>query len=110
MKKVQVLGLVFLIAQPAWALTTLKQVQISNGTQIDLLFDGRISKNQIRTEFFGDVVQINLMDVSVYPAKISTVSGGPLTKIFAYQYAPKLVRCRLSVKGKAEEFRNRLSI
>lgn len=97
-----------LSATEAFATTALKQVQVSNGSQIDLLFDGKVSRNQIKTEFFNDIIQISLTDVSVYPAKISSVNGGSLTKIFAYQYAPKLVRCRLSVKGKAEDYRNRL--
>jgi flagellar biogenesis protein FliO len=88
---------------------TLKQVQAS-GSQIDLLFDGKVTKNQIRTEFFNDVIQLSLNDVSVYPAKISSVNGGNLVKIFAYQYAPRLVRCRLTVKGKAEDYKNRLQL
>ncbi|MFL5815739.1 MAG: flagellar biosynthetic protein FliO [Bdellovibrionia bacterium] len=92
------------------AMTTLKQVQVSNGSQIDLLFDGKVGKSQARTEFFNDVIQISLNDVSVYPAKISSVNGGPLVKIFAYQYAPKLVRCRLTVNGKAEDYKDRLQI
>ncbi len=90
--------------------TTLKQVQVNNGSQVDLLFDGRIGKNQIRTEFFNDVIQIILSDAAVYPAKISSVQGGDLTKIFAYQYAPKLVRCRLTVKGKAESYKDKIQI
>jgi flagellar biogenesis protein FliO len=94
----------------AKALTILKQVQVANGSEISLLFDGKIDKKQIRTEFFNDIIQLNLTDVSVYPAKISSVGGAALTKIFAYQYAPKLVRCRLSVKGKADDFKNRLVV
>jgi len=92
------------------AAITLKQVQVANGSQIDLIFDGAVTKKQIETEFFNDIVQISLKDTSVYPAKISSVSGGNITKIFAYQYAPKLVRCRLSVKGKAENYKNQISI
>jgi flagellar biogenesis protein FliO len=98
------------ICSPAHATSTLKQVQVSNGSQVDLLFDSKISKSQIKTEFFNDVIQISLHDVSVYPAKISSVSGGSLTKVFAYQYAPKLVRCRFSVKGKAESYKNKLQL
>jgi flagellar biogenesis protein FliO len=94
----------------AHAISTLKQVQVTNGSEIDLLFDSKVSKSQIKTEFFNDVIQISLMDVSVYPAKISSVSGGNITKIFAYQYAPKLVRCRLTVKGKAESFKDKIQI
>jgi flagellar biogenesis protein FliO len=94
----------------AHAVTSLKQVQISNGSQIDLLFDGKVQKGQIRTEFINDIIQLSISDVSVYPAKISSVNGGSLTKIFAYQYAPKLVRCRLTVKGKAESYKDKFDV
>ena len=94
----------------AHASLNLKQVQVSGGARVDLLFDGRISRSQIKTEFFNDIIQLSLSDAAVYPAKISSISGGDLTKIFAYQYAPRLVRCRLSVKGKADDFKNRLII
>lgn len=97
-------------ADPALALTTLKQVQVSNGSQIDLLFDGKISKGQLKTEYFNDIIQISMTDVAVYPAKISSINGGDLTKVFAYQYAPRLVRCRISVRGKAEEYKDRFKI
>ena len=97
-------------ADPALALTTLKQVQVSNGSQIDLLFDGKISKGQLKTEYFNDIIQISMTDVAVYPAKISSINGGDLTKVFAYQYAPKLVRCRISVRGKAEDYKDRFKV
>ncbi len=87
-------------------LTTLKQVQITNGSQVDLLFDGKVSKDQIRVEFFNDIIQVSLTDAAVYPAKISSVNGDTMTKIFAYQYAPRLVRCRISVNGKADDFKD----
>jgi flagellar protein FliO/FliZ len=99
-----------LAAPAAHAVTALRQVQVSNGSQIDLLFDGKVQKSQIRTEFVNDIIQLSIQDVSVYPAKISAVNGASLTKIFAYQYAPRLVRCRLTVKGKAEDFRDKLEI
>lgn len=99
-----------LAAPVAYAVTSLKQVQVSNGSQIDLLFDAKVQKSQIRTEFVNDIIQLSIQDVSVYPAKISAVNGASLTKIFAYQYAPKLVRCRLTVKGKAEDFKDKLEI
>lgn len=99
------------LSQDAFAANaTLKKVQITDGTRVDLLFDQKISPKQIRTEFFGDIIQVSLTDVSVYPAKINSVSGADLTKVFAYQYAPKLTRCRLSVKGTAEAFKDRFEI
>lgn len=105
-----VLGLSTLCASQAFAVTTLKKVQITDGSQIDLLFDGKVTPNQIRTEYFNDIIQVSLTDVSVYPAKINSISGSELTKVFAYQYAPKLVRCRLTVKGKAESFQDRVTV
>ncbi len=105
--------IVFLSSVAAYAapgLINIKNVQISEGSQVDLLLDGKISPSQIRTEFVNDIVQLSLSDVSVYPAKISSVSGGDLSKIFVYQYAPKLVRFRLTVKGKAENYQKRISV
>ncbi len=97
-------------AGQAHALTTLRKVQVTDGSQIDLLFDGKISQKQIQTEFFNDIIQISLTDVSVYPAKIMAVQGMDLTKVFAYQYSPKLVRCRLTVNGKAEDYQGRFKV
>lgn len=94
----------------AWAITSLKKVQVTDGSQIDFFFDGKINPSQIKTEFQNDIIQLSLEDVSVYPAKIFSVSGMELTKVFAYQYAPKLVRCRLTVKGKAEDYQGRVVV
>lgn len=88
----------------------LKKVQITGGDRVELVFDGKIESNQIKTEFVRDIVQLSLSNVSVYPAKVSLVSGSDLTKVFAYQYSPNLVRARFSVKGDAEEYRNRIQI
>jgi flagellar biogenesis protein FliO len=104
--KLVVLAGIGFASTSAFALTTLKQVQVTNGSQVDLLFDGKIKPAQIRTEFFNDTIQVSLTDAAVYPAKISSVNGDALTKIFAYQYAPKLVRCRITVKGKAEDYKD----
>src|SRR5258708_1989943 len=100
----------FFGARPSFALTTLKKVQVTDHSQVDLIFDDKVYARQIKTEFVNDIIQLSLNDVSVYPAKITSISGAELTKVFAYQYAPKLVRCRFSVKGKADDFKNRISI
>ncbi|MEK6706288.1 MAG: flagellar biosynthetic protein FliO [Bdellovibrionota bacterium] len=101
-------------AGDAHAAVGLKQVQVANGsnngTQVDLLFDGKISKGQIKTEFLNDVIQLSLSDVSVYPAKILSVNGQNLVKVFAYQYAPNIVRCRLTVNGKSDQYKNKFRI
>jgi len=94
----------------AGRLITLKQVQATDESQVSILFDGKISASQIQTDYFNDIVQLSLKDVSVYPAKISSVNSAVLSKIFAYQYAPKLVRCRFTVKGRAEALKDKLKI
>jgi hypothetical protein len=102
--------LVALTTPSALAVTALKKVQVGDGQQLFLMFDSKISQGQIKTEFFNDTVQLSLNDVSVYPAKIFSVGGPDLTKVFAYQYAPKLVRCRLTLKGDAESYKERVSV
>lgn len=93
----------------SYALSTLKQVQVGSG-RIDLLFDGKVGPDQIRTEFFNDIIQLSLTDAAVYPAKISSINGQSVLKLFAYQYAPKLVRCRFTVRGKAEDYRESIEV
>ncbi len=106
-----VLGLVSSI--PSFGALNLKQVQVGNSphsSEVTLLFDGKIDKNKVKLEFFNDIVQLSLSDVAVYPAKIFSVNSNVLAKVFAYQYAPDLVRCRLTIKGKAENFKDRIRL
>lgn len=98
------------IAIPAWGATTLKQVQALEGGRVELLFDGKVKGDQIQADFFGETIQLTFKDAAVYPAKISNLNGHSVTKVFAYQYAPRVVRCRLSVRGNAEDYRSRLQI
>ncbi len=88
----------------------LKKVNIVNGNQIDLLFDAKVEPGQVKTDFVRDNIQLSLANTSVYPAKVSMVSGSDLTKVFAYQYSPALVRARFTVKGDASEYANRLQV
>ena len=104
-----ILGFLF-FSNYASALTTLKKIQVKENSKIDLFFDKTVSKKQVNIEYFNDVVQFSISDVSIYPAKIIPVSGKELSKVFAYQYGPKLVRCRLSVKGVAEKYKNRFQM
>jgi len=97
-------------AADARALTTLKKIQITDGARVDLFFDAKVSSGQVRTEFVNDIIQLSLEDVSIYPAKITSIAGADLTKVFAYQYTPKLVRARFTVKGKAESYKGRLTL
>ena len=103
-----------LLVNPAFAadksLVNIKQVQVSDNDRIDILLDGKLDASQVRTEFLNDIIQLSVSDASVYPAKISSVSGKNLSKIFIYQYAPKLVRVRLTVKGKADAFQDKVHV
>lgn len=93
-----------------YAAVNLKKVNIVDGNQIELLFDGKVDTSQVKTEFVRDNIQLSLSNTSVYPAKVSIVSGSDLTKVFAYQYAPQLVRARFTVKGDAAGYANRLQV
>ncbi|MGK5089266.1 flagellar biosynthetic protein FliO [Bdellovibrionota bacterium FG-2] len=101
------------VSSSSFGALNLKQVQVGNSpgsSEVTLLFDGKVDKNKVKLEFFNDIVQLSLSDVSVYPAKIFSVNSNLLAKVFAYQYAPNLVRCRLTIKGKAENFKDRIRL
>jgi flagellar biogenesis protein FliO len=103
-----VIGLIWSL--PAFASVALKQVQVQNGKNVNLIFDKKIEKRQIQVDYINEIIQLSLRDVSIYPAKMTPTSEGDIKKIFAYQYSPKVVRCRFTVKGKAEDYKNRLQI
>jgi flagellar biogenesis protein FliO len=88
----------------------LKQIQVNSPGEIQLHFDGKISGTQVSTEYVNDIVQLSLRDTTIYPAKILPVKGEVLKKVFAYQYSPKVVRCRFSVDGKAEALKNKVRV
>lgn len=104
-----VIGSSFFISS-AHAITTLKKVNVVDANQIDLIFDSKIQNSQIQTEYLNDIIQISLNDVSVYPAKMNALSGPDFVKVFAYQYSPRQVRCRFTVKGKAENYQGKIEI
>jgi flagellar biogenesis protein FliO len=97
-------------AAPSFAMTGLTQVNIKGADSFELIFNGRVGKDQIVTEYLTDIVQVSFKDVSIYPSKMVQVNGENIVKIFAYQYSPKLVRVRFSLKGKAEAFRDRVRV
>jgi flagellar biogenesis protein FliO len=98
------------LSTPAHALNTLKRIQVVEGDRVELHFDGKVDLNQVRTEYKQDIIQLSLEETAVYPAKIQSAQGPELTKVFAYQYTPKLTRCRFTVKGEAENYRDRVEL
>lgn len=109
LKKISLL-IAIVLPFTAGAAVNLKKVNIVDGSSIELLFDGKVDPSQVKTEFVRDNIQLSLLNTSVYPAKVSMVSGSELTKVFAYQYSPQLVRARFTVKGDASEYANRLQV
>lgn len=98
-------------ASRAFASATLKQVHARPDGQIELEFDAPIDPDQVKTEYFRDIVQVSLTDTTVYPAKIMGADTEHVSKIFAYQYAPKLVRARFTVRsGNAESYQSAVSV
>lgn len=92
------------------AAANLKQVQVSENSQVEIFFDSKIREDQVQVEYIRDIIQVTLSDVNVYPARVSSVTNSDLKKVFAYQYSPKTVRCRLSVEGNAEDYKNRFKL
>jgi flagellar biogenesis protein FliO len=84
------------------------------GAEFRLSFDHSLSQSQIQTEYLGDSIQITLKGVTVDPSQMVPVSSGLVSKVFAYQFAPKVVRCRISLRvslrEKIESLRKRTRI
>ncbi len=97
-------------ASQAWSMSILREVKVAEPNRIELSFDRALKKSQFKTEFFRDIVQVSFDEVATYPAKIVNVEEGVVSKIFAYQYTPNVVRCRLTVKGNAEQLQSQVKV
>lgn len=104
-----VVGILFLSEQ-SFALTTLSHVEVDKSNHVELLFNKKVTKDQVQIEYIRDIIQISIQDVSVYPAKVLSVNGEDLKKVFAYQYLPDLIRTRLTVAGRALDYKNRIEL
>lgn len=99
--------LVFLIGsivinEPVFAqeITSFRFVDGKNG-----VFDvkGKSISLADKPEFFRDTIQFTLKNAKVEKAILST-QDGKINKVFAYPYAPGLVRVRLTVSGDAKNY------
>ena len=97
-------------SSPVFALVNLKQVEVKDGNELSLSFDGGIKQSQVEVEYIKDIIQISLSEVGIYPAKMTQVHSDLIEKVFTYQYSPHVVRCRITVKGQADEFKNRFEL
>jgi len=99
-----------LATSSVWANTGLKLIDLRKGEDVAITFDGKVDSNRISVEYFNDVIQFSLSGVSVYPAKVKSSTEGPISKVFVYQYSPKIVRCRISVRGSSDSFKKQLTM
>jgi flagellar biogenesis protein FliO len=115
----QVLG--WVVAAGLWAgaspvhasSLTVREVQIQDGVSARILLDGSIPKGGVSLDYVRDNVQFSILNSTIYPARILHAEGsGPqaFSKVFAYQYAPNLVRIRFTVDGKAEALKGRIKM
>jgi flagellar biogenesis protein FliO len=94
----------------SFAMSNLKKIMINDQNQVDLVFDRALALHQVKTEFNHDIIQLTISDASVYPAKINTIGGMELTKIFAYQYSPGAIRIRLSMRQDSERYQKKFNV
>ncbi len=102
--------LAILSSQNSFALSNLKQVQLHGDREIRLTFDKHVEKNEIAIDYLNEIVQLSIQNSSVYPAKIMPLKGKLVKKVFAYQFSPKLIRCRFSLDEKVEKYRDHVRI
>lgn len=105
-------GIVLSIISPkaSYAITNLKQIHLRNDREIKLVFDQRVKKDEVTLDFINEIVQLSIQHVSIYPAKIIPLNGKLVKKVFAYQYSPQVIRCRLSLGEKVEKYRNHVHL
>jgi len=108
-KYLLIVSLLF-ISHFSLAKTVLKQINATKDNRVELSFSEVIRPSQVKTEYVNDILQLTLDRVNVYPAKMAVGRGEVIKKIFAYQYSPGVVRCRLTLNGKAESFKNSLNL
>ena len=93
----------------AHASVVLKSIQEKSPSEIEVVFDTQVSRNQLQLEYFRDIVQLSIKGSVVYPSKMLTLSGEPFLKGFAYQYTPQWVRLRLTAaSGKADDLKKQI--
>ena len=91
--------------------SSLRKVEVLNGNLIYFNFDQPIRQDQVSVEFVQDEVRLSVEGATVHPAKIIPVkNGGPISQVFAYQFNPNVVHCRIGLKAKAEDYRQYLDL
>ncbi len=91
---------------------TVREVKISGSGIAQIHLDGVPPKGALEFDYVRDIVQLSIQNATIYPAKILHSDSGDesFSKVFAYQYAPNLVRIRFTVGGKAEAYRGKVKL
>ena len=101
-----VLNSVFALSALAGSLT-IRDIQVK-GNKIEIQLDGVAPKGAVDLDYVRDIVQFSIQNSTIYPAKILHSENQAFTKVFAYQYAPNLVRVRFSVDGQSEIYKGKV--
>ena len=109
---VAALGCIF--AMPAFAGSlTVRSIELQGNGVARILLDAVPAKGAVNLEYVRDNVQLTLLNSTIYPAKILHSDSGDaqaFSKVFAYQYAPNLVRVRFSVDGRADRYQGKVKV
>jgi hypothetical protein len=91
---------------------TVREVKIPGGGIAQIHLDGVPPKGALEFDYVRDIVQLSIQNATIYPAKILHSESGDeaFSKVFAYQYAPNLVRIRFTVGGKADVYRGKVKL
>ena len=92
---------------------TVRDVALKGSGIVQIQLDGNAPKGALEFDYVRDIVQLSIQNATIYPAKILHADSGDaqaFNKVFAYQYAPNLVRVRFSVDGKADAYQGKVKI
>jgi hypothetical protein len=91
---------------------TVREVKIPGNGVAQIHLDGVPPKGALEFDYVRDIVQLSIQNSTIYPAKILHSDSGDeaFSKVFAYQYAPNLVRIRFTVGGKADVYRGKVKL
>ncbi|NDG85504.1 MAG: hypothetical protein EBX52_10800, partial [Proteobacteria bacterium] len=92
---------------------TVRNIELQGGGVARILLDTVPPKGAVNLEFVRDNVQLTILNSTIYPAKIlhaDSSDAQAFSKVFAYQYAPNLVRVRFSVEGRADRYQGKVKI
>ncbi len=97
-----------LIPSTVFGAIRLLNVKVIQKDKIEITFDQRVPIDRTTVDYLPEIVQFSFRDTTIFPAKIMSVNTPWVSKVFSYQYAPDLVRLRLSTKGNAKNYKEGL--